>query len=79
MVAVLRFEEAIIHQRQENAVCRRQSGQIQTVARKADRGLAGICSCQEASLRSDISVEIYSGKRTGSVKRRRMSMDWDVT
>ena len=61
MIAILRFEEAIIHERQENAMCRRQSPKIQTVAREADRGRAGICGCQETSLWSDMPVQIYGG------------------
>ena len=60
-------------------MCRRQSPKIQAVARKADRGPAGIRGCQETSLWSDMPVQIYGGKLASFVKRRGMSIVWGVT
>jgi len=73
-VDVLWFEKAIIHERQQNAMCRRQSCEIQVMARETGGRTARVCGSQQASLWADMPVQVDSGKFTSFIKCQGMGI-----
>src|SRR5690242_21836187 len=67
-IPILWFEEAVAHERQKEPMRDRKASKLQAITCKVFCGATRFAGRQQASLRSDMPVQIDRGQGTGPVE-----------